>query len=138
MKHCRRCSEDKDESEFNRNSSNKDGLQNWCRECTKKRNNDRYKEDPDHRARIMRNNDMSRVRCSEYVAAVKSAGCSVCDEKEPCTLDFHHLDPSEKEGNISGLLNYGLARVKEEISKCVLLCSNCHRKVHAGVLDLGR
>lgn len=79
MKYCRRCSEDKDESEFNRNSSNKDGLQNWCRECTKKINNDRYKEDPDHRARIMRNNDVSRVRCSEYVASVKSAGCSVCD-----------------------------------------------------------
>lgn len=30
---------------------------------------------------------------------------------------------------------YGLARIKEEIVKCDVLCANCHRKLHAGVFD---
>ena len=55
----------------------------------------------------------------------------LCDEKFHQCLEFHHLNPSEKDLTVSTLINYGsLNRVKKEISKCVLLCANCHRKVH--------
>lgn len=64
--------------------------------------------------------------------------CQLCGENETCCIDFHHLDPLIKEISISAMTQrgYTLKRVKEEASKCVPLCSNCHRKVHAGVLVL--
>ena len=55
-------------------------------------------------------------------------------------LAFHHLDPSQKEFSISsktkssGRISWG--RIKRELDKCVLLCSNCHAGVHAGAIDL--
>ena len=27
-------------------------------------------------------------------------------------------------------------QIKEELDKCILLCSNCHREVHAGSLNI--
>lgn len=65
--------------------------------------------------------------------------CEICGEDEMICLDFHHLNPKEKEGDISHLLlkqNRSFKRVLEEVEKCVVLCSNCHRKVHAGLIEL--
>ena len=45
-------------------------------------------------------------------------------------LDVHHLDPSKKEFNISGSHTRRWAIVEEELAKCVLLCSNCHKEEH--------
>lgn len=44
-------------------------------------------------------------------------------------LDFHHL--KDKEFNISNeIRNLSIENLKKEINKCVVLCSNCHRKLH--------
>ncbi len=52
-------------------------------------------------------------------------------------LDFHHLDESEKS---FGLSVRGLTRswekIKDELDKCVLVCANCHREIHAGVIKI--
>ncbi len=47
-------------------------------------------------------------------------------------LDFHHLDPNEKDFNIAAGKSYSSERLRKELAKCTLLCSNCHREVHAG------
>lgn len=51
-------------------------------------------------------------------------------------LDFHHLDEKTKS---FGLSKDGLTRswkkMEEEIKKCVLVCANCHREIHAGLLQ---
>ena len=59
-------------------------------------------------------------------------GCATCGERHPACLDFHHRDPSTKEFNIASksAMEHSLARLMKEIHKCVLLCSNCHRKLH--------
>jgi hypothetical protein len=44
--------------------------------------------------------------------------------------DFHHEDPSKKDGNPSWFLNKKSDRWQEELAKCVLLCANCHRMRH--------
>lgn len=46
-------------------------------------------------------------------------------------LEFHHLDPTKKDFIISRC--FSLKKAKLELDKCILLCSNCHREVHAGV-----
>ena len=52
-------------------------------------------------------------------------------------LHFHHLDPTSKSFHVSqpGVTRL-LARARAEAGKCVLLCSNCHAEVEAGVTVL--
>lgn len=63
--------------------------------------------------------------------------CQVCGyDKCISALEFHHLDPSQKDRTIASMRNYSETNLRKEINKCILLCSNHHREVHAGVLDL--
>lgn len=57
-------------------------------------------------------------------------GCLDCGCKELCTLEFHHL--KDKKYLISKMVSMGytIKRIKEELRKCIVLCSNCHRKRH--------
>ena len=55
----------------------------------------------------------------------------------PSQSEFHHRDPHSKS---FGLSAKGVIRpwpeIAAELEKCVLLCANCHREVHAGVREL--
>lgn len=64
--------------------------------------------------------------------------CLLCNfNKFPEALEFHHINPEEKEFQLSGsALSRSLASQIQEIQKCTLLCANCHRGVHCGYLDL--
>lgn len=61
--------------------------------------------------------------------------CSCCHIKLNNTnysiFDFHHLNPSEKEYSWEKLRLFSDNRVIQELNKCQLLCSNCHRIIHA-------
>lgn len=78
----------------------------------------------------VRNNKAEKVRLQEWK---KTLSCIVCGESTSVCLDFHHIDPSTKSATVSSLL---FKKAKEEAEKCVVLCANCHRKVHAGLIEL--
>ena len=64
-------------------------------------------------------------------------GCYFCKETDPIVLDFHHLDDETKEYSISRKTrHYSISRLKKEIEKCIVVCSNCHRKIHAGKINI--
>lgn len=50
-------------------------------------------------------------------------------------LDFHHIDPNKKDFTI-GNRDYRLEDCINESKKCILICANCHREVHAGLWDI--
>lgn len=61
----------------------------------------------------------------------KCKDCNLVSEYQE-VYDFHHLDPSNKDFNISSKGHtISEIRLKKELDKCVLLCSNCHRIRHA-------
>lgn len=62
------------------------------------------------------------------------AGCMVCGEKDPSCLVYHHLGPDCKDACVSDAISNGRGpmAIEAEMAKCVVLCSNCHRKYHAG------
>lgn len=66
----------------------------------------------------------------KYLRDYKIANpCAMCGETRHEILDFHHAyEPKKTE--ISTMALAALPRVQEEIDKCVVLCSFCHRKVH--------
>lgn len=78
-----------------------------------------------------------QIELKEWFHDLKNKmSCSICSEEETCCLDFHHKDPSKKEGLIGVIVNNGWSkeRILKEISKCQVVCSNCHRKIHAGLI----
>lgn len=70
--------------------------------------------------------------------AVEAFGgkCGVCGYSK-CVeaLDFHHTDPTIKEFAPSASTASREVYV-EELRKCVCVCSNCHREIHAGITSI--
>jgi hypothetical protein len=65
--------------------------------------------------------------------------CRSCGTYDhPVCMDYHHLEESEKRGTVANLSSHGYKWdvIKEEIDKCILLCSSCHRKIHEGLICL--
>ena len=60
----------------------------------------------------------------------KGGKCEKCGYNK-CVeaLEFHHKDPNEKDFSISSH-SYSFDRMKKEVDKCMLVCSNCHREIH--------
>ena len=60
----------------------------------------------------------------------KGGCCEVCGyDKCPAALEFHHKDPKGKDFAISSH-SYSFEKMKKEVDKCMLVCSNCHREIH--------
>jgi hypothetical protein len=80
---------------------------------------------------------MQEARRKQFKEWKATLSCIVCGESEPCTFDFHHKDPAQKERTISSMAaNTTWKTLQKEAAKCVVLCANCHRKFHAGVIEL--
>lgn len=129
-KYCSKCKTEKSVSEFNKNRSRKDGLQSSCRECKKKYCKDHYNKNKEY---YLEKNRRCRERSIEwYNEFKKTLECKECGERHISCLEFHHRNPEEKEFCVSLFIrqNISIKRVKEEIEKCDVLCSNCHRKLH--------
>ena len=72
----------------------------------------------------------------DWVMQERSKGCELCSEKDPVCIDFHHKDSSNKDYDVGVMRDWSKDRIKEEIDKCIRVCSNCHRKIHAGRLTV--
>lgn len=80
---------------------------------------------------IERNKECKK-RIQKYIKEVKeNSECAICNENHPATLIFHHINPDQKLFGIAGSYSrYTLTKIKEEMNKCAILCSNCHLKIH--------
>lgn len=68
----------------------------------------------------------------------KGGKCERCGyNKCMRALEFHHLNPSEKDFGISKNLCKSIEKQKAEVDKCILLCSNCHAEVHQELYEQG-
>lgn len=79
-----------------------------------------------------------RRKVKQILAQEAGGRCSICGYNRCIgALEFHHLDPAEKRLGFSyGGLAHGLANLREEAKKCVLLCANCHAEVENGIMSL--
>lgn len=71
--------------------------------------------------------------CRQTKNQIKSIGCQLCgyDRCIPA-LEFHHIDKSTKIPNAINLLS----KYYDEIRKCIVLCSNCHREIEHGIIQV--
>jgi 5-methylcytosine-specific restriction endonuclease McrA len=78
-----------------------------------------------------------RKQLREKAIEYKGGKCMICGyQKYTGALDFHHIDGKTK---VFGISKNGITRswnkTKTELDKCILICSNCHRELHAGLLQ---
>ena len=74
----------------------------------------------------------TKIKLVEY----KGGKCQICDyNKSFNALHFHHLNPNEKDFSISGK-SLSFDKLKTEVDKCILVCSNCHSEIHEGLIIL--
>jgi len=67
-------------------------------------------------------------------AAIKLLGskCASCAwQGNQAALQFHHINPKEKEFVIGNVANKSWDVIKKELKKCMLLCANCHSIRHS-------
>jgi hypothetical protein len=127
-KMCSKCHQEKPITEFAFKNKEKNTLQSLCNPCRKTQAKLQYEK---NKSSVI---DSVRIRNAHYKSLVDSwkqlLQCVCCGEDDPVTLDFHHTNGADKE--------FAPAKIKQqpklfmaEMSKCVCVCSNCHRKIHA-------
>ena len=72
-------------------------------------------------------NANTRTFIEEYK---NSCSCKKCGESRNYVLDFHHLNPEQKDFNLGDATKYSLKKIKNELEKCIALCRNCHSEFH--------
>lgn len=76
-------------------------------------------------------------RRKQDLASIFGGKCLLCGfDKFQEALEFHHVNPNEKEFNLTSSKMVALEKQIEEAKKCVLLCSNCHKGVHANFYEI--
>jgi transposase len=79
-----------------------------------------------------------RRRLKELLVAEAGGVCALCGyDRHLGALQFHHLDPRSKRLHISqNGITLSLETIRQEVRKCVLLCSNCHAEVEGGIASV--
>jgi transposase len=111
------------------------------RECSQHGLTDFKRRSPSgYRCLKCRSEAVARRRRNVKQTLVDEAGgaCVACGYSRcVAALEFHHLEPAEKKFSLSHRgVTRSMARARAEAGKCVLLCSNCHAEVEAGVRRL--
>ncbi len=129
MKQCTTCKTEKENSEFNKHCSRKDGLNNICKECSRVRSKKYYDDNGDHHREVIRSR-MNILRTSNQkfiIELLKRSECKDCGNKDIRVMEFDHVR-GIKSRDISQLIGgYSRKLLEEEIEKCEIVCANCHR-----------
>lgn len=129
---CSRCKTEKTVEEFRFKNKAAGILQRSCRDCTKLQFKLHYEANKG--AIIAKQLTRNKTNSNQYYAFKKTLECCHCGEAAPYCLDFHHVDGADKQFSVANHTQINWGTLVRELEKCVCLCSNCHRKVHAGDL----
>lgn len=116
---CKQCQVEKSVVDFYEQQQRGDNGQIWryydcyCKDCRLQYSHDRRKS--------------IKAKAVQYKGG-KCEDCNLVDIPE--IYDFHHLNPASKDFSIGKRSNLKFDTIQKELDKCILLCSNCHRKRH--------
>lgn len=109
LKLCPKCNTSKPKSEFYHSKKSS----SYCKSC------------------IVESNLQRQRRTKLLAVEYKGGKCSICGySKCIAALDFHHINPTEKDKDFFNMRGGLSTLLKTKLDKCVLLCSNCHREIH--------
>lgn len=127
MKYCNKCSTDKEDVEFSKRrlKSGKEILQSICKECNKLAHKKHYIENKQSYIQKAKKHNKKNI---DFINKLKEeTPCKDCNKFYPSfVMDFDHL--RDKLYGISRITKAKSRKILlEEIAKCEIVCSNCHR-----------
>lgn len=130
-KKCSKCKRELSLDNFRWKNKSKGIRHSQCRDCQKESDKKFYLENESRRVTVRGIADSQKQRNILIVDELKKCGCCKCGEVRSYVLDFHHVDPTTKDDSVSHLLKTAsVEHLLEELSKCIVLCANCHREWH--------
>ena len=118
-KQCTQCNQTKSLDHFYTRKNRKNGS-SFCKNCFNKYCTTRWIE--------------KKVEAIKYKGSV-CLDCGTSYPNSPYVIfDFHHTNPAEKDVDWGKLRLRSWKKIKYELDKCVLLCSNCHRIRHHNMM----
>lgn len=110
---CKKCGIEKDITLFAKNGNS---TRTYCKECEAARARENY------------------YKTQDYIRSLKTK-CNFCGyDRNPAALEFHHMD-NDKDATIAKLASKSWSiplkeKIDLEVSKCIIICANCHREEH--------
>jgi hypothetical protein len=125
LKYCPSCKQHKSLTFFYKNCGK-------CKECQHKYNKIHNKKNKEKYSKYSKKsnkklNDRGQTFMNKHKSLV---GCLKCKDKRYWLIDYHHLNPKEKDKPVPYYKNRTLDVLKIEIRKCITLCRNCHTDFH--------
>ena len=118
MKTCKTCNQSLHESNFYARPDRKNKHHSYCKNCFNEYCKKRW-----------------TLRKQEAIE-LKGGKCQICGySKCPAALEFHHTNPKEKDFDWNKMRLRSWESIINELAKCVLVCSNCHREIHYTIYD---
>ena len=130
---CSKCGESLPIEMFHKDKSCKDGHKSYCKVCQSEMSKNYRAKNLQHILTYQaeyreKNRKRQEIERKQKYNELKQP-CAKCGESRLYLIQFHHIDPLTKLFNITegGSKN---KNIKEEVKKCVCLCSNCHDEFH--------
>jgi|SRR6185437_767198 len=129
MKTCNKCGIEKPLTDFKFKNKAKGTYQSYCTPCKKEIDRQYYLTNPERGKYVRANAQAMKDSNRAYIWDYFKANPCPCGETDPRVLEFDHIDPTTKKGNLAELVgSHSLEVIKAEIAKCRVLCANCHRR----------
>lgn len=119
MRLCSQCNKEKSESNFY--IRKRGGLQAICIDCRKELNKLNYLA---NKEKVLNGKQQRIERNRKVIVEALLSGCVDCGIKDIRVLEFDHLEHKYK--GVAQMRDHSLEKVKKEISKCEVVCANCH------------
>lgn len=112
---CTKCGRQLPITDFNWRNKEKGTRRSECKYC--------------HSGYMKQKYQQKKNQIQELKSSLK---CAKCGQSRGYVLDFHHINPDEKDNTIARLTSNtsSIENVYDEIKKCIVLCANCHREFH--------
>ncbi len=126
FKICSRCNLSKPIKEFNFRNKLKGSRHSYCRDCGKIYTRSHYKN---NKQQYLKRNLRAFKKRRDFIHQSKSKPCADCGVQYPYyVMDFDHREDEIKEHQLNQVAYLKMEIIKNEIAKCDVVCSNCHRE----------
>jgi hypothetical protein len=127
MKYCTRCKRNLPDDNFYKLKTGKRQF-SYCKECNSERSKIIYQNNKEYYSIKAKKQDIKyREEVRALLIKYKNVPCADCGNKYPIEcMDFDHLPEFNKSFTISHSRK-SIKLIEEEIKKCEVVCSNCHR-----------
>lgn len=135
LKKCTICDQSKVRKDFYYRDKKRGRLHSQCKACYENKRRKIWKEHyhrygDEYRARAIKyNKDLKVSLRKKMLKYLSDKSCVICGMNDPRVLEFDHINPSTKNISIARALSNAAKwdAILQEISKCQILCANCHK-----------